>query len=231
MKDKIILPASIIIAGVLIGTGFYIGNKKNDTPYNTINKINKSLNERMAPISDKDHILGNPNARIVIVEYSDTECPFCKIFHNTMLKLMNEYGSSGDLAWVYRHFPIEELHKKAFKQSEALECANELGGPSKFWEYTNRLYEITPSNDGLDESELPLIAEKVGLIKEDFLDCLSSGKYVQRVKFDLENALSMEADGTPFSILIDTKTNERYPIVGAYPYFQLKQTIDLIIGS
>src|SRR6185436_7093141 len=85
----------------------------------------------MEPVTEKDHILGNPNAEVIMVEYSDLECPFCKEFHSTLRRVMNEYGKDGKVAWVYRHFPIDSLHPKARKEAEATECAAELGGESK----------------------------------------------------------------------------------------------------
>lgn len=114
--------------------------------------------ENIKPISDQDHILGNPDAPVKVVEFADTECPFCKRFHPTMHQVIQEYGRSGQVAWVYRHFPIDEIHSKARKEATALECANELGGNTTFWQYTDRLYEITPSNNNLDLNELSRIA-------------------------------------------------------------------------
>ncbi len=105
---------------------------------------------KLDPVTDKDHIAGNAQADIIIVEYSDTECPFCKKFHETMIQVMDEYGKSGKVAWVYRHFPLDALHKKARKEAEATECAAELGGNDKFWEYLNLMMKITPANDQLD---------------------------------------------------------------------------------
>lgn len=104
----------------------------------------------MRPIDATDHIFGNPNAQVFVIEYSDPECPFCKNFHATMETVMKQYGDDGKVAWVYRHFPLDSLHSKARKESEAFECAGELGGNAKFWEYANKLFEITPSNNQLD---------------------------------------------------------------------------------
>src|SRR3989344_3258743 len=140
MSDKFLIPSSIILAGLLIGGGFLLSKDKN-TKISPQEALVASKNIR--EISDTDHLLGSPRARIILVEYSDTECPYCKDFHQTLRALMSEYGSEGKLAWIYRHFPIAELHSKAPKEAEALECAGELGGNSKFWEYTNRIYEIT----------------------------------------------------------------------------------------
>ena len=112
----------------------------------------KLIDAQIRPVSSEDHILGNKNAKIVIVEYSDLECPFCKVFHNTMHQVVEK--SNGDVAWVYRHYPIPQLHKKAFHEAEATECAWEQKGNDGFWKYMDKLFEITTSNDGLDESRL-----------------------------------------------------------------------------
>src|SRR3989344_5485116 len=100
---------------------------------------------------------------IAIVEYSDLECPFCKTFQKTLHQIMDEYGESGKVAWVYRHFPLAQLHTKAAKEAEATECAAELGGNAAFWKYADRLFEVTPSNNNLELSQLPVIAAEVGL--------------------------------------------------------------------
>jgi protein-disulfide isomerase len=134
------------------------------------------------------------------------------------------------VAWVYRNFPLDQLHPKARKEAEALECANELGGNDKFWEYTDRLYEITPANNGLEESELPKIAQYVGLDVQKFNSCLSSGKYAKKVEDDVKNATETGGNGTPWSIVI-TKDGKKYPLSGAQPYASVKQMIEGILNQ
>lgn len=231
MNDKITLPLSIIIAGFLIGGGIFLNGRMESQKTPTQNRILSENSKNIRPVDKSDHILGSPKARLVIVEYSDTECPYCKNFHSTMIRLMKEYGSSQKLAWVYRYYPIKEIHSNAPKQAEALECAAELGGNTKFWEYTNRIYEITPSNNNLDLKELINTAKYVGLDTTKFDECLSSGRSVSRVEADIKNAKDIGALGTPYNVIIDTKTGEYYPIEGALPYLQLKQAIDLILNS
>ncbi len=80
---------------------------------------------------DRDHIRGNPDAPVTLVEYSDFECPFCKRFHPTVKRIVDEYG--GRVRWVYRHFPLDEIHPvKARREAAAAECAAELGGNDAF---------------------------------------------------------------------------------------------------
>ncbi len=234
MSDKFLLPVSVIVAGLLIGGGVYLNGritKENPTPAQRQEVVSENLAGVLREIDANDHILGSSKARVIVVEYSDTECPFCKMFHRSMLSIMQEYGAEKDVAWVYRHFPIAEIHSKSPKEAEAQECAGELGGNSKFWEYTNKIYEVTPSNNELDPKELTKIATQVGLSSEKFNTCLESGQYAARVGADIQNAQELGASGTPYSVLIDTKTGEHYPIEGAYPYANLKEAIDLILSQ
>ena len=106
------------------------------------------------PVTDKDHLFGNPNADVKIITHTDLECPFCKRFHATMESVMKEYGQNGKVAWIIRPFPLAQLHDKAPLEAEAAECANELGGNGKFWEYVNLLEQITPANNGFDPALL-----------------------------------------------------------------------------
>jgi len=84
-----------------------------------------------------DHIYGNPNAPIKIIEYSDFECPYCKIFHATMKKIVIE--SDGNVSWVYRHWP---LHQNSFEKTAAAECVAQIKGNEAYWEYSDLLFGL-----------------------------------------------------------------------------------------
>jgi protein-disulfide isomerase len=231
-KYALAMPIAVIIAGVLIaGAVIYSGGKNANG--NTVNAPQQQQVaqetgdlEQMIPVTSEDHIRGDINAPVKIVEYSDTECPFCKRFHTTMQEVYNEYGKTGKVAWVYRHFPLDQLHSKARKEAEATECAAELGGNDKFWEYLDRLMEITPANNGLDPAELPKIAAYVGLNTAKFNECLSSGKYAQKIEQHVQNAQATGGQGTPWSIVVG-KNGKKYPLSGAQPISAIKQLIDL----
>src|SRR5690349_6475377 len=121
MADKLSVPIAIIIAGGLIAGALYYSSTRGPLPTVTPPApAGDTIN--MKPVTSADHILGNPQADVLVVEYSDTECPFCKAFQPTLERVMQEYGPSGKVAWVYRNFPIAELHSKAPKEAEALEC-------------------------------------------------------------------------------------------------------------
>ena len=226
--EKLSVPIAIIISGGLIAGALYYSNIKVKSQLAKTPATAQDTGTNMRPVTADDHILGNPNADILIVEYSDTECPFCKQFHATLKRVMNEYGKDGKVAWVYRHFPIDGLHPKARKEAEALECADELGGSGKFWEYTNLLYDRTTSNNTLDPVELPKIAKSVGLDVKIFNTCLSSGKYAVKVQADYDDAVKAGGRGTPNSILL-TKDGAKTTVQGAQPYESLKATIDALV--
>jgi len=184
------------------------------------------------PVRPDDHILGNPAAPVKLVEFSDFECPFCKGFHSILKQVMDEYGKDGKVAWVYRHFPLDELHPKARKEAQAAECANEIGGNDAFWAYSDKLFEVTPSNNQLDLSLLPQIAAEIGLGRAKFEACLTGdargGKYADHIQSDYENASASGGLGTPYSIVI-APNGKSFPITGAQPYLVVKSLIDLAL--
>jgi len=182
----------------------------------------------LKPVTKDDHIRGSIDAPIKIVEFSDTECPFCKRFHLTMQQAVTEY--KGQVAWVYRHFPLDSIHSKARKEAEATECAAELGGNDKFWAYLDKVFEVTPSNNGLNLDELPKIAEQIGLNRKNFQSCLDSGRHAERISNNLTDATNSGGRGTPYSIAI-ARNGKKFVISGAQPYETVKQAIDAALAE
>lgn len=207
------------LSGTIIFGLMYFNGSKNNTAKtgSTVDTGNPAI--KLADVSDKDHIRGNQDAPITIIEYSDTECPFCKSFHPTMKKLLTDYPTQ--IRWVFRHFPIEQLHSKAPAEANAVECANEQG---KFWEFLDKLYEVTPGNDRLDPAQLPVIAKAVGVSDMNkFNDCVSSSKYSSIVQADQQSGLDAGVQGTPASFI------NGEPVYGAVPYAQLKAGVDKLL--
>jgi protein-disulfide isomerase len=240
-SSPITLPAAIIIAGAIIAMAILWVKKPSSPPAAMINDQEPIIN--LVPVSGTDHILGNPAAPVVIVEYSDASCPFCKMYHGTMRDIMNEYGADGRVAWVYRHFPIDKpgtrpdgtaLHPNAGNEAQAMECAAEQGGNEKFWAYANRLFEITPSvtpqsPGGLDQAELPVIARDVGLDVIAFTDCLASGRFKDLVEQHYVGGLNAGVNGTPHSFIL--ANGETEAVNGTLPYATLKAVIDAALAG
>ena len=224
-QNTFLIPLAIIVAGGFVAAAVYFGTGSS-SPTTATNTDNQNVEINLVPVTEKDHIVGSRNAALVIVEYSDTECPFCKTFQNTMKEIVQTYD--GEVAWVYRHFPIAQLHTKAAKESEATECAAELGGNQAFWKYLDKIFETTNSNDTLDPSELPKIATAIGLDVIAFNTCLSSGKYAELVKKSVEEAIKAGALGTPYSVIV-TKDGQKVLINGAEPITMVKAKIDTLL--
>ncbi len=243
-KNNLAVPIAIVIAGALVAGAVMVSNNKGSGT-NVQAQVDNNQKEvqldaaqlqqavsldAVAPITKEDHVRGNPDAPVKIVEYSDFECPFCKRFHDTMKQVMDEYGEDGKVAWVYRQAPIEGLHPvKAMREAIASECAAELGGNDAFWAYVDRFFELTPSNNMTDLAILPQIAEEIGLDRTAFETCLDSGTYDDHIAKDLQNSAATGGRGTPWSILI-APNDEKYPINGAQPYSSVKQLIELALN-
>lgn len=219
-KNPLTLPAAIVIAGALIaGAVFYSTYQpKNNPPTDKINAdVPGEIN--IKAVSASDHILGNPNAKLKIVEFSDTECPFCKTFHATMQQMVDKYGKTGEVAWIYRHFPLDSIHPKARKEAEATECVAELKGNGAFWNYLGNIFKTTPANNGLDPKVLYELAKTEGTDTTAFQTCLDSGKYASQVEAQYQDGLSVGVRGTPHSVIISEKAFSDQAISSAFaPY-------------
>ncbi len=189
------------------------------------------LAENIRPVSaDRDHVYGDPDAPISLVEYSDFECPYCKKFHSTAKRLVKAFD--GKLNWVYRHFPLAFHNPGAQKQAEASECASELGGNDTFWSYTDTIYERTKSNGrGFPIADLVPLAVEQGLDENQFSDCLESGRYAERVNEDFDEGSSIGVSGTPGNIFVDNRTGQVLARPGAQPFSVLKADVDKLLTA
>lgn len=234
MNSQHTIPGAIIIAGILVAGAIMISGS--NTESNAAGAIvaddqrPSSSTDNIRPVTSDDHIFGNPNAPVKIVEYSDFECPFCKRFHDTMNSIMESQIEKGEVAWVFRHFPLDQLHpKNARRAAVASECANELGGNDAFWEFTNGWFELSPTNDRTDfDVVVSQLVKDIGLNKTAFDKCLTSGKYDDHVQEDLEDAIATGGSGTPWSVVI-APNGRTFSLSGAQPLSTVEQLIDLAL--
>lgn len=229
-KSKIFLPVSVLIAGAIIAGAIFLtkGDQANGPTVNG----NGAQELSVKPVSEEDHILGNPDADIIIVEYSDFECPYCGQFEPTMLQIMEEYGKDGKVAWVYRHFPIDQIHPDARPASEASECVFEQLGDDGFWNFSKALFSDQANN--LAPEKMKEIAVGLGVDEAKYQECVDTGRYAEKVENDYQDGLLIaQADpqfGTPYSLII-TKDGIQAPIRGAQSFSVIKQALDAILGS
>jgi protein-disulfide isomerase len=215
-KSSLGIPGAIIIVGVLIAGAILLSNKSNaPAPTNNNTQAQQVPNVSVKPVSASDHILGDPNAPIVIVEYSDPSCPFCKLFQSTMETIINTYATSGKVAWVYRHFPLDKpnqdgqiLHPNAGHEAQAFECAATLGDNNVFWAYEEEWYNVFPLQGATDRdtasdtAQLAQVAKDNGIDVTKFTNCLSNGMNAQIVEDDYQGGIAAGAQGTPYSVMV-----------------------------
>lgn len=231
-NSSLAIPISIVLGFGLIAIAIYFSAGTKPTPTN--NPVAAATapaptKANIKTVDSSDNIRGNPNAPILIVEYSDYDCPFCKRFHETMNQVMNEYGVGGKVAWVYRQYPISQLHPNAPKISEAALCVSELAGNDAFWTFSDLVFGERGINDPTNMTKLADFAKTAGADTNAFNDCLSSGKMTAKVTESYNEAAAAGINGTPHSYII--VGNTQLPIEGAQPYTTIKQAIDNILGQ
>lgn len=230
-QDKaLIIPGAIVLAGIIIaGAIVWTNSPQNEGQQAAANTADFGNNlsetaKEVRPIDETDHVLGNPNAPVTIVEYSDFECPFCARFHPTLKKLLQEFP---DVKWVYRHFPLTSIHSKALDAAVASECVAEQGGNDMFWQFTDGIFD---NQNRLGVELYTELVQGLGLSSEQFITCFNSEKYQKHVYDDAQNALDSGGGGTPFNIVINSD-GEVFPFSGALPYEQVKTIIESAING
>lgn len=177
--------------------------------------------EAIPVVTSDDHVRGPDDAEITIIEYSDFECPFCGRFHPTMLQVMDAYA--GKVRWVLRHFPLS-FHPQAEPAALAAECAGEQG---KFWEFADDMFV---NQESLGTTYYSSLATKFGLNKSQFDSCVSSGKYLDKIRAQSQSGGAAGVTGTPGSFIIDQDGNA-IPIQGALPYESVASAIDELLNK
>lgn len=180
-------------------------------------------------VDSADFVEGSKDEDVYVVEYSDPECPFCVTYYPTLKKIREEYKNSA--AFVYRHFPLTDIHPHAFDESKAIACAGTLGGAAKFYEYMDRLYayksekgQTTLPSNGIEE-----IAKGVGLDTASFASCMKNEAASDTVNASMSDGVQAGVEGTPTTFVLK-KTRKGFEvvtaIVGARDYAYTKAAIE-----
>jgi len=172
-------------------------------------------------------VIGNPNAPITIIEFSDFQCPFCAKFHlETLPTIMDEYINKGTVKLVFRDFPIQNIHPNAVPASVAAECANEQG---EFKQMYHTLFEKQQEWSNLETPyAIELFnqyASEILLDKEKFDSCLRNAKYIKEIQKDLDDGRTYGVTGTP-GFFIGNEEIGFMELNGAQPFESFKKIID-----
>jgi len=181
--------------------------------------------------ADNDPIIGNLDAPITIIEFSDFQCPFCARFHTQTLPLiLEEYIEQGKVKLVFRDFPIQSIHPNALPASIAAECANEQG---KFKEMHDILFEKQNQWNRLNTadalSSFSQYASDIEIQQDTFDSCISSGKYIEEIQNDLNDGRDYGVSGTP-GFFVGNDQIGYVELKGAQPFASFKKVIDAQLG-
>lgn len=189
-------------------------------------KMSQGAEQRMAMIDLKDRpFRGNPNASVVVIEYSDYQCPFCKrAFDSIEGKLLQEYGDK--IKFVYKHLPLTGIHPWAMKAAIAAACAYQQS-PEAFWGIHERFFKnqgvINPENL---RSKVESFAKELNLDTKKLLACFDNEETRSVVEADMNEARSLGINGTPQFLINGVMLRS-----GVLPYEELKQYIEMALAN
>jgi protein-disulfide isomerase len=147
------------------------------------------MSKLRVPVSEQDHRTGNLKAKIILVEYGDYQCPHCGIAHPFTKKLLQQYGH--DLLFIFRNFPLQEMHPQALISAQAAEAADKQ---EKFWEMHNTIFE---HQNILSANNLLNFAERLKLDIEKFSKDWKSKSVLSKVETDFDGGIRSGVNGTP----------------------------------
>lgn len=215
-KEKLSTPAILTVVAIIIVGGLFLAKakmplaRKNQAPA-TVEKTKVNV----PPVTTADVSTGPTDAKVTLVLYSDSQCPYCRVLYPSIKQLVDQ---DKEVRWVYRHAPFKTTGRK---EAEAMDCANDQG---KFWEYLDAIYTSNDTENISDPVRLTKIAVGKGLSEQEFSQCLTSGKYAGKITEYLNAARDAKVQGTPFTLAIGSSRAEE--VVGAVSFEQLKATVD-----
>lgn len=220
-------------AGFFIGGGGKVSATGNSIPTTVQEQLpaqapSQQQDERLNNIGpgrrqvslDDDPQLGNTNAKVTVIEFSDFECPFCgRFFQQSIGPLKAEYIDTGKVKFVYRDFPLDSIHPNAKSAAVAAQCALEQG---KFWEFHDKIFQ---NQLALNSGNYKKWASELALDTAKFNSCLDSNKYDSEVDKDFQDGVNAGVSGTP-TFFIGSADKGFVQVVGAQPYSVIKQVIE-----
>lgn len=180
-------------------------------------------------LKDDDAILGDPDAPVTIVEFSDYQCPYCRSFYNGALQQIKEkYIDTGKVNLVYRDYPLD-FHSGAIPAATAAECAREQEGDEMYYLMHDKIFDgqnkLGQGTVEIPNESLFTYAEELNLNTEEFRNCFESGKYDDEISADYITGQQLGISGTPGFILNGKR------IEGAQPFEVFEQAIEEALSN
>ncbi|HVV38744.1 MAG TPA: thioredoxin domain-containing protein [Candidatus Paceibacterota bacterium] len=211
---------AILISGLLIaGSILFINTHPAQPAVAENNQLPANANVPAPTASD--HIVGSPSAPIVLVEYSDFQCPYCAMVYPTLKRIVSE--SQGQIAWIYREYPLVSIHPQAKPAALAAECITEQLGNDGFWKFADTIFN---DQSKMAPAYYAQLAAQMGADSTKFAACVSSEKYQSVLDQGTQEAESNGGNGTPFTVVVGNGV--QVPVSGAQPYANFMAVINAI---
>ncbi len=178
------------------------------------------------PVSRADHYQGSLNAEVQLISYIGFDDPFSRNLHETRSRIMDEYDAR-EVVWVYRNFPIAQLHPNGPALAAAAECVATEGGNTAYWKFVDKIFSDRTASAKTDMDDLPSYARSAGVSTSRFNTCVEEGETEAVVTADFEEGVAAGVVGTPHTVVI--VGDKKGVINGAQPYAVVKQTIDNLL--
>ncbi len=214
-KDDLWKYSTFALVAVLVIGSFFVFTGNGSPSGNVVNNGGDNQPTVVKASVDDDAILGDKDAPVTIIEFSDYQCPFCGRFWSETLPLIKEqYIDTGKVRFVYRDFPLSSIHPMAQPAAEATECVRDKGGDDAFWEMHDLIFA---NQQALSVDNLESWAQDIGY---DISSCLSSGEFRSEVLKDTADAQSAGGRGTPYFVVNGNAVS------GAQPFSVFQQIIE-----
>ena len=191
----------IAVTLVIILGGVFLSGRNAQAPGETTQTVDNP--DRIT--EENSHTLGASDAQVTVVEFGDFECPACGALHPVLKEVKEKYKDQS-VKFVYRQFPLTQIHELALNAAQASEAAADQG---KFWEYHDILFEKQPA---LKQEDLEKYAQDLGLNIEEFRTFQNSNEAKDRVNADLADGRALGVPGTPTIFINDQKYNGQYSV-------------------
>ena len=230
IASSIIIGSLLISASIFYNAALIIHSLPKSAVLGAQTKANPEVQDAPSVVTvsarSDEAVLGNQNAKVTVVEFADFQCPYCKkFFQETFPQIKQKYIDTGKIKYVYRHFPLSQIHAQAEIAAVAAECSNQQ---NEFWQYHDLLFQSGQSDgSGLAVEDLKKYADTLGLNqgilgfgKNKFNTCVDSKSTLATVQGDFSEGVKAGVSGTPTFFVNGKK------LVGALPFNQFEAAIE-----
>lgn len=212
---------AVLAAGVVVAAAILYTNAHPATSVADAAAANVPANVSVSAPSAQDHIIGSPTAKVVLIEYSDFQCPYCSLVYPTIKTIVN--NSNGTVAWVMRDFPLKSIHPAANPAANAAECIAAQLGSTGWFKYADAVFA---NQDKLSAAYSAQLAQQFGADMTKYNACISASTYQSKIDAQMAEAENNGGQGTPYTVVYGG--GKQVPISGAVPASQFTSVINSI---